>query len=101
MKKYIALALMFILSSMTAAVSAEGTTTTKMEDREPIAYDFDFSVTEEAGMVEANWNAFDGEGFEWFKLVYSTTNKTPLYPTDTTVFVGNKDQLTKTFKLQK
>ena len=75
-------------------------TVTKMEDRAVIAHDFDFSIDVENWKVTAEWDAFDGEGFQWFKLVYSTTNSKPVYPTDKTVFVGNKDQLTKTFKLK-
>jgi hypothetical protein len=108
MKKYTIMLLILVLSciSNNAFAGLESETyekqpVTKMEDRAVIAHDFDFSVEEEGGMVTAKWNKFDGEGFEWFKLVYSSTNSKPVYPTDKTVFVGNKNQLTKTFKLDK
>jgi len=75
-------------------------TSKEMEDREVIYYDFDLELELENGIVEAEWDEFEGEGFDWYKLVYSTTNSKPLYPTDKTVFVGSEDQTQASFKLK-
>ena len=73
----------------------------KMEEREVIAYDFDLELELENGVVEAEWDDFEEQGFEWYKLVYSTTNSKPVYPVDKTVFVGSKDQTDASFKLKR
>lgn len=72
----------------------------KVEDRAVISYDFDLEVKQENGKVTASWNNFpENRGFEWYKLVYSTSNINPVYPNDTTVFVWERLQLENTFKL--
>jgi len=71
-----------------------------MEDREVIYYDFDLELEVEDGIVEAEWEEFEGEWFDWYKLVYSTTNSMPVYPSDKTVFVGDEDQTEAEFKLK-
>ena len=72
----------------------------KMEDREVIYYDHRLELEVEDGIVEAEWEEFDEEGFDWFKLVYSTTNSKPVYPLDKTIFVWNENQTETSFKLQ-
>jgi hypothetical protein len=71
-----------------------------MEDREVIYYDFDLEVEVEWGKIHAQWDEFDGEWFDWFKLVYSTTHSEPVYPDDKVMFIGRKDQLEASFKPQ-
>ncbi len=73
----------------------------EMEDREVIYYDFDLELELENGVVEAEWDEFEGEWFDWYKLVYSTSNSKPVYPYDKTVFVGNENQTESSFKLQR
>lgn len=77
----------------------EKTEPTKMEDREVIYYDHDLELELEDGKVEAEWDKFTKDGFDWYKLVYSTTNSNPVYPEDKTIFVGSIDQRETTFKL--
>lgn len=71
----------------------------KMEDREVIAHDFDLEIDVDGRVAEAEWDEFDIDGFEWFKLVHSTTNSHPVYPHDKTVFIGSADQTEASFKL--
>jgi len=74
----------------------------KMEERQVIEYDFALEIeVEEDGLAYASWDEFDIEWFDWFKLVYSTTNTAPVYPHDTTIFVGNADQTESSFKLKR
>jgi len=74
---------------------------TSMEDRAVIYHDFDLELEIENGKVFASWDEFDIEGFDWFKLVHSTTNSAPVYPNDKTRFVWNVDQTEASFKLEK
>ena len=100
MKKYTSIVLMAVLLCSTAGASAEeNKTIKKMEDRAVIEHDFNLSLMETGWKVTASWDAFEEDGFEWFKLVYSTTNSNPVYPTDKTAFIGKQDQLQTTFKL--
>lgn len=60
----------------------------------------DFSVVlNDDNTVTASWDDFSGEGFDWYKLVYSTTNSDPVYPNNV-VFIGNEEQTESTFKLK-
>ena len=107
MKKIANIAFICILSSISTNVFAgeehktyEKKPVVKMEDRSVLDYDFDLSISIDGSVAKAEWNEFTKEGFQWFKLVYSTTNPKPVYPHDKTVFVGNKEQLSNSFKLQ-
>ena len=104
MKSFIAMMLLVCVSfSYTHAWDEyekyEKSQPTKMEDREVIYYDHDLDLELEDGEVEAEWDEFTKDGFDWYKLVYSTTNSNPVYPEDKTIFVGSKDQRETTFKL--
>jgi len=79
----------------------EKTEPTKMEDREVIYYDHGLELELDDGEVEAEWDKFDIDGFDWYKLVYSTTNNQPVYPHDKSIFIGSIDQRETTFRLQK
>lgn len=78
----------------------EKTEPTKMEDREVIYYDHDLELELEDGKVEAEWDEFTKDGFDWYKLVYSTTNSNPVYGEDKVIFIGSIDQRETSFKLQ-
>lgn len=105
MKKFIAAMLVSVMFGAPLALAGEEYSDYKkeapkpIEEREVIFYDFDMEVEVENGVVEAEWEDFDRDGFDWFKLVYSTTNSSPAYPTDKTVFVGTIDQTEASFKL--
>jgi hypothetical protein len=73
---------------------------TKMEDREVIYYNHGLELELEDGMVEAEWDEFTKDGFDWYKLVYSTTNSNPVYGEDKVIFIGSIDQRETTFKLE-
>jgi len=72
---------------------------TNMEDRDVIYYNHWLELEFDDGEVEAEWDDFTLDGFDWYKLVYSATNSQPVYPDDKTVFVGSVDQRETTFKL--
>ncbi len=79
---------------------SEDKTSLKMEEREVIPYNFSLKVSQENGVATASWDDFPANrGFEWYKLVYSTTKENPVYPNDTVVFVGERLQLKNSFKL--
>ncbi len=64
-------------------------------------FDGDFEVTlNDDNSVTASWDDFSGEGFDWYKLMYSTTNSAPVYPKDHVAFVGNASQTEASFKLK-
>ncbi len=104
MKSFIAMMLLLCVSfSYTQAGDEyekyEKTEPTQMEDRDVIYYNHSLELEMDDGMVEAEWDEFSKDGFDWFKLVYSTTNSNPVYPEDKTIFVGSKDQRETTFRL--
>lgn len=70
----------------------------EMEEREVIYYDHELEVELDDGIIEADWDKFELRGFDWYKLVYSTTNSNPVYPDDRVVFVGNINQRETSFK---
>lgn len=73
---------------------------TKMEDREVIYWNHGLELKLENWEVIASWNEFPSNAwFDWFKLVYSTSNSQPVYPNDKTVFVGSRMQTETSFKL--
>jgi len=77
-------------------------TPTKMEEREVVSWNHGLEIREQNGIMNASWNQFPSDsGFDWYKLVYSTTNTSPVYPYDKTVFIGSRDQIEASFKLQK
>lgn len=74
------------------------------EYREVQYFDHNFEVEIEKlnGTVYASWNDFpDGEGFLWYKLLYSTTVSEPVYPNQWAVFVGTaRGQTEAKFRLK-
>ncbi|NDK09300.1 hypothetical protein GW846_00800 [Candidatus Gracilibacteria bacterium] len=104
MKSLLAIVLLSLVSFSYTFAGEEAITgenkSKSMEDREVIMYDFDLEVEIENGKAVATWDDFPAnKGFEWYKLVYSTSNTNPVYPHDKTVFIGERLQLTNTFKL--
>ncbi len=80
---------------------SEEKTSMEMKDREVIPYNFELKINVENGSAYATWNDFpNNRGFEWYKLVYSTSNTQPVYPTDDTVFIWERLQLKTSFKLK-
>jgi len=105
MKKLLSFFILLGLGGMAGAYAGEEShevkkTSTALEDRAVIYYDFNLELNTENGVVQASWDDFIGEGFDWYKLVYSTTNVNPVYPTDKTVFVGSIDQTEASVKLK-
>ncbi len=77
-------------------VSAEYKDTTKeyKETEKKITYsnELDFEISRDDYEVEANWNEYEKSDFKYYKLVKSYTHDNPVYPNDTTVFVGMSAQ---------
>lgn len=106
MKKIVAfMMLVAMLSPLSAFAGEEGSyekteAPKSMEDREVIYHDFDLELELEDGVVSADWDEFDIDGFDWFKLVYSQSETNPVYPTAYTMFIGSKDQTEAEFRLK-
>jgi hypothetical protein len=49
---------------------------------------FDVTLDEQTSTLHTSWDSFDGEGFLWYKLLYSTTQAQPVYPDQAAIFVG-------------
>jgi hypothetical protein len=68
------------------------------------SYDFNLEVNynAETKKAHASWDDFpSGEGFRWYKLLYSTSITNPVYPNQNAIFVGTQraNQLNHIFKL--
>ena len=57
------------------------------------SYDFNLEVNynAETKKAHASWDDFpSGEGFRWYKLLYSTSITNPVYPNQNAIFVGTQ-----------
>ncbi len=54
-------------------------------------YDFDLSLDIDDGIVKLSWDDFpQNRGFQWYKVMYSTTISDPVYPDQNAVYVGSR-----------
>jgi len=54
-------------------------------------FNLELDVDKASRKVKAHWDDFpSGEGFKWYKLLYSTTNSSPTYPEQSAIFVGTQ-----------
>ncbi len=94
MKNFLGILTIFTL--LFAWVSAEYKDATKeyKETEKKITYsnELDFEISRDDYEVEANWNEYEKSDFKYYKLVKSYTHDNPVYPNDTTVFVGMSAQ---------
>lgn len=48
----------------------------------------DFEIERDDYKIEAQWDQYEWNDFKYYKLMKSYTNKNPVYPQDTAIFVG-------------
>ncbi len=92
-----------IFTFLFAWVSAEYKTTIKnygeVEWKITYSNELDFEISRDGYEVEASWDEYEKSDFKYYKLVKSYTHDNPVYPNDTTVFVGmNAQDDENTFK---
>jgi hypothetical protein len=76
-----------------APVSYATTTTTDSSYNTPIyRSEFNFSATLNGGQVDMTWTPYAPAGFNYYKVIRSTTNPNPVYPEDSYIKAdGNPD----------
>ena len=76
---------------LSTSVFAEGNTSGNTWYKDVEYYDFELSLEKnDGGSVEIEWNEFEKDKeFLWYKLLHSTTNKSPVYPDQAAAFVGS------------
>jgi hypothetical protein len=78
------------ISSVYAMVSSEG----NGYNTPVIISELNFSAVLSSGKVETNWSVYAPSGFNYYKVVRSTTNSNPVYPDDGYIYYGSDPNVT-------
>lgn len=98
--KVLSILVLFLLSWSLVSATVEQENTVSEEYLPVEYYDFDLEVEEENGIAIVSWDKFEGENFQWYKLLYSVDQREPVYPNTQAVFVGNIEDTNNSFRLK-
>lgn len=101
MRKFLSLLCIWIFGFVWVSAEYDKSVLDNQKVKTKIIYDnnIDFEISRDGYEVEASWEEYEKSDFKYYKLVKSYTHDNPVYPNDTTVFVGmTSDDDENTFK---